>query len=101
MTELGHPHLAAWESFYVIVGTSGAALIGMQFIVMTLLAARHQRPPGDAVDAFSTPTVVHLGAALVISAVMSAPWPSLSAVSAAVILGGLAGFAYCALVMRR
>jgi hypothetical protein len=100
MTELGHP-LAAWESFYVIVGTSGAALIGMQFIVMTLIAARHQRPPSDAVDAFSTPTVVHLGGALLISAVMSAPWPSLSSAAATLVIGGLAGLAYCGVVIRR
>lgn len=30
--------LAAWESFYVIVGSSGGALIGLQFVVITLIA---------------------------------------------------------------
>ena len=27
-----------WQSFYVIVGSSGAALIGIQFVVMALVA---------------------------------------------------------------
>ena len=27
----------AWESFYVIVGSSGAALTGLQFVVMALI----------------------------------------------------------------
>jgi hypothetical protein len=27
---------AAWESFYVIVGSSGGALIGLQFVVIAL-----------------------------------------------------------------
>jgi hypothetical protein len=32
--------LSAWESFYVIVGSSGGALIGLQFVVITLIADR-------------------------------------------------------------
>ena len=28
--------IAAWESFYVIVGSSGAALTGLQFVVIAL-----------------------------------------------------------------
>ena len=35
MAELG-----AWDSFYVIVGSAAGALIGLQFVVMTLVAAR-------------------------------------------------------------
>jgi len=30
--------IVAWESFYVIVGSSGAALTGLQFVVMALVA---------------------------------------------------------------
>lgn len=28
-----------WENFYVIVGSSAGALIGLQFVVITLVAA--------------------------------------------------------------
>lgn len=30
--------LAGWENFYVIVGSSAGALIGLQFMVITLIA---------------------------------------------------------------
>jgi len=30
--------LSAWDTFYVIVGSSGGALIGLQFVVITLIA---------------------------------------------------------------
>jgi hypothetical protein len=32
--------LAAWDSFYVIVGSAAGALIGLQFVVVTLIAQR-------------------------------------------------------------
>lgn len=98
--ETAHP-LAAWESYYVIVGTSGAALIGMQFVVMTLIADRRQLAPAETIGAFGTPTVVHLSVALIVSAIMSAPWPS--ALPAAIVMStcGALGLIYCAIVVRR
>jgi len=38
--------LAAWNSFYVIVGSSAGALTGLQFVVMTLIAEKS--PPRSA-----------------------------------------------------
>src|SRR4051812_768692 len=35
--------LAAWESFYVIVGSSAAALTGLQFVVIALIAETARR----------------------------------------------------------
>jgi hypothetical protein len=93
--------LSPWENFYVIVGSAGAALIGVQFVVVALVANFRRPTTAEAVAAFGTPTVVHLGSALVISAIMSAPWPSLFAVSIALALCGLAGLTYGAIVIRR
>jgi hypothetical protein len=92
--------LSAWESFYVIVGSSAGALIGLQFVVMTLSAGRRRQVAPGTLDAFATPTVVHFGAALVGSTIMSAPWPSL--VSMAIVLAAfsVAGLAYGVLVSR-
>jgi hypothetical protein len=96
-----HP-LSLWQSFYVIVGSSGAALIGIQFVVIALVAGRRKGvATSDAIGAFATPTVVHLGGALVVSALMSAPWPSLTGASVALAVCGLGGLAYAATVMRR
>ena len=56
-----HPPLSEWQSLYVIVGSSGAALIGIQFVVMALIANMRARPTADSLSAFGTPTVVHVG----------------------------------------
>ena len=101
MTEFASPTLSAWGNFYVIVGSSGAALIGIQFVVITLIAAMCLRPTPDSLSAFATPTVMHLGGALLVSAIMSAPWPSLFPTSVALTMCGLGGLAYGAVVIRR
>jgi hypothetical protein len=93
--------LTGWSNFYVIVGSSGGALIGLQFVVMTLIADRGHHTSADALGAFGTPTVVHLAGALMIAAIMSAPWPSLYFASIAIMVCGLIGLAYGAVVIRR
>jgi len=76
---------SGWENFYVIVGSAAGALIGLQFVVMTLIATR---PMGagrsEGADAFATPTIVHFGTVLLLSAVV-----------------GLLGIFYQVVVIRR
>jgi hypothetical protein len=92
---------SAWESFYVIVGSSAAALTGLQFVVIALIAEARGVGGANEIDAFGTPTVVHFCAALLISATLSAPWHSVA--SAATVLGisGLVGVIYVAIVTLR
>ena len=93
--------LAGWESYYVIVGSSAAALTGLQFVVMALVAEVTERASEDQINAFGTPSIVHFCVALLTSGVLSAPWRSLA--SAALVLGivGLGGLLYAAIVIRR
>jgi hypothetical protein len=94
--------LSPWESFYVIIGSSAAALTGLQFVVMALVTETQRVDSGtDTIGAFGTPTVVHFCAVLLMSAVLSAPWQSLT--PAAWVLGvcGLAGVCYATLVTVR
>jgi hypothetical protein len=95
--------LGAWESFYVIVGSSAAALTGLQFVVITLVAdaRREMGTGGGAIDAFATPTVVHFCAALLISVSLSAPWPGPFGPAFVVGTCGLVGVLYTALVLWR
>ena len=94
--------LSAWQNFYVIVGSSAGALIGLQFVVLTLIASR---PVGagtaQAGHAFATPTIVHFGAVLLLAGILSAPWQEIT--PAAVLWGllGLCGIVYAAVVVRR
>ncbi len=101
MIPLADLPFAPWSNFYVIVGSSAAALIGIQFVVIALIANTRRRASADTIDAFGTPTVVHLGGALVVSAVMSAPWHSLQAAPIAIAVCGTAGLVYVAIAMRR
>ena len=93
--------LPEWESFYVIVGTSAAALTGLMFVVITLIRDSRVRSSSQTLAAFGTPTVVHFCVALLVSAIISAPWHGLA--NAALALGavGLGGLAYGAIVVRR
>jgi hypothetical protein len=101
MAETTHSLLASWESFYVIVGSSAAALTGLQFVVMALVAESERRSSMREVSAFGTPNVVHFGAVLLISAILSAPWHRLSSAGLGIGLTGTAGFIYAMLVIRR
>lgn len=94
--------LTEWGNFYVIVGSAAGALIGLQFVVITLIADRPvARADAQAGAAFSTPSVVHFGVVLLLSAVISAPWHGVSAVAVLWGLVGLSGIVYAVVVARR
>ena len=92
--------LAQWDSFYVIVGSAAGALIGLQFVVMTLIAERPSLRAAEAGAAFGTPTIMHFSAALLLSAVLRAPWQSVTPAAAVCGIIGLWGIGYSAVVAR-
>lgn len=98
-----NPFLAAWSNFYVIAGSSAAALTGLMFVVITLVAAqeRSQNDMRDGVETFSSPTVVHFCTALLISAILAAPWHLLTGPGVMLSLVGLYGIVYATRVLTR
>jgi len=101
MEEAARAPLAAWESFYVIVGSSGAALTGLQFVVMALVADSQKPSSSREIDAFGTPTIVHFCAVLLISAILSAPWQGLTSVRLVLSTCALVGVIYGIIIVRR
>jgi hypothetical protein len=95
------PVLALWEAFYVIIGTSAAALTGLQFVVIALISEHRRESAAAAMATFATPTVVHFGAVLLLSAILSAPWPSLTLAHVLVVLVGVAGVVLAVVTMLR
>lgn len=103
--------LISWANFYVIIGTSAAALTGLMFVVITLIAStsgrrsdRSNAAIGTAnmsIAAFGTPNVVHFCAVLLIAALLSAPWQALWVPALLLGLCGLAGIVYVIVVIRR
>lgn len=101
MTETVLAPLAGWESYYVIVGSSAAALTGLQFVVIALVSELRPRGSNETIDAFATPTIVHFCLALLIASVLSAPWRTLSSPALALGAIGLGGVLYEAIVILR
>jgi hypothetical protein len=96
-----HPlPFSAWESFYVIVGSSAAALTGLQFVVI-VLGAEREVASDPTTKAFGTPTVVHFSAVLLLSALLSAPWRAVAPPAFALAALAAAGVLYTLLVFRR
>jgi hypothetical protein len=92
---------AEWESFYVIVGSAAGALIGLQFVVLALIAEKPHLGSPEAGAAFATPTIVHFGAALLLSALVRVPWHTVTPAAALWGAVGLCGAIYGVVVARR
>ena len=93
--------LAKWDNFYVVVGSAAGALIGLQFVVLTLIAANPHTASAEAGAAFGSPTVVHFGVVLFLSALLHAPWQTINIVATLWGLLGFGGIVYSAIVVRR
>jgi hypothetical protein len=93
--------LAGWESFYVIVGSSAAALIGLNFVVVALGAEGRTIGGQAEIAAFGTPTIMHFSGVLLVAAIISSPWRSLNGPALCLVTAGLAGLCYSAIVVRR
>jgi hypothetical protein len=95
------PPLHEWETFYVIIGSSAAALTGLQFVVIAL-SAESNRVGGDAeMQAFATPTVVHFCAVLLVSAILSMPGQTEGTLSWCIAVAGFSGLVYVGSVVIR
>lgn len=103
---LGHPlNLTDWQSFYVLLGSSAAALTGLTFVVITISAERGDL--GGSASArltglrvFITPTAVHFGAALWLSALMLIPGQRVLSLELLLAITGVAGLIYCVTLVR-
>ena len=90
----------AWETFYLLIGTSAAALVGVMFIVTTLTAEIEADTINRGVVIYQNPLVFHLGAIFAASAVILVPDHD---IVRAVLLAalGIAGFIYSVRTLLR
>jgi hypothetical protein len=84
-----------WENYYLSLGPSAAALIGLMFVVVTLTAGRDRSEVQRGKRLYTSPIVWHLGVVLVLSGAASAP--TMTPRLFGILLGGLAliGIAIC------
>lgn len=92
---------AKWDSFYVIVGSASGALIGLQFVVLTLIAQRPQAGVPEAGAAFATPTIIHFSSVLFLSALLRVPWQAVTYAADWWGVMGFIGVAYAVITGHR
>ena len=86
----------AWENFYLIIGPSAAALIGLLFVVATLTSSLDRAKIARSNSLYMTPVVFHFAVVMVLSAAASID--SLPRQAMAVLAGAcaVAGFVHAA-----
>jgi len=84
-----------WNDYFLMIGSSAAALIGLMFIVVTLTAGRDRRETERGKHLYTSPVVGHLGVVLLLSggAIAPAMTPAWFGVASAGI--GLIGLVIC------
>jgi hypothetical protein len=88
------PPLSEWENFYVITGSAGAALTGLQFVVIALRTEAIVEGGEGAVRAFATPTVLHLAGVLLIAAIQTIPHQNVASLSLCIGAAAVAGLVF-------
>jgi hypothetical protein len=66
--------LSNWQNFFMIIGTIAATLTGLMFVETTLISGidKHVSTLDAGLSAFTTPTVVHFCAVLMIAGIQRA-----------------------------
>ena len=89
------PPLHEWENYYAIVGSSAAALTGLQFVVIALISGNTAVKGGEhEIKAFGSPQVVHFCAVLLIAAICATPRQSATSLGWCFTISALAALAY-------
>ena len=85
---MARPVFEGWEEYFLMIGSSAGALIGLMFVVVTLTAGRDRSEVEHGKHLYTSPIVWHLAVILVLSGAAIAP--TMSAKLFAVMTGGLA-----------
>jgi hypothetical protein len=94
------PQLSGWANFYVIVGSSAGALIGLMFVVIALLGSTRTQAVSTAMRAFATPTIVYFSSVLLMAGLSTMPHHTRTSLSIVWVAVGAVGVAYVATVAR-
>ena len=95
--------VAGWDTFYVIIGSSAAALTGLMFVVISLTADVRFAPVDriNGLDAYATPTVMHFCLVLLTAAVLTSPRHTTVTVGGGIGVVALIGLGYMIAVLLR
>jgi hypothetical protein len=83
-----------WDNFYLMIGPAAAGLIGLLFIVVTLTAGLERSQSSNGQPLYLTPTALHFGVVLTISAIAMAPRLGPATVGIGIGLASLVGLVH-------
>src|SRR2546430_4695889 len=89
--------VSGWETFYVIIGSSAAALTGLMFVVIALTGEARRgglRPTVASIRAFATPIVVHFGGVLLLAGLLTTPQHTVLTLSLSLAGCGVGGLGF-------
>jgi hypothetical protein len=82
-----------WDNFYFMIGSAAGGLFGLLFVVVTLTAGYDRSTALRGAALYMTPTAVHFGSVLFMSAIALAPGLPVEASAAIVLLVAAVGLA--------
>jgi hypothetical protein len=83
-----------WSDFYLLIGSAAAALIGLLFVVATLMSGVDRSRAMVGARIYMTPVVFHFGVVLSVAAVAMAPKVGANIAGSAIGAAALAGLVY-------
>ena len=83
-----------WENYYLMIGSSAGALIGLMFVVVTLTAGRDRAEVERGKHLYTSPIVWHLAVILTLSGAAAVPGISAPLFSAATICLAILGLGW-------
>jgi hypothetical protein len=95
--------VSGWDTFYVIIGSSAAALTGLMFVVVSLTTELRTEAGASAagVAAYSSPTIVHFCLVILLASVLTSPRHTALSLGISVGVVALIGLGYTAVVIGR
>jgi len=88
-----------WHDFYVLIGTASATLVGLMFVAASIGSTFFNEQNKAGLSAFLTPSVMHFGAVLFASLMVTIPTHSWQTLGVLIGTGGLAGSVYCGRIL--
>jgi hypothetical protein len=92
--------LASWRSFYELLGTASATMIGLLFVAATVGSGSFSMQRRAPLRVFLSASVVHFSGVLAVCLIVMAPSSSQTFFGLLIIAGGLFGLAYYAATWR-
>ncbi len=85
---------SGWDNYYIIIGPSAGALLGIMFVVATLTAGLESNRASQGSQIYITPNVFHFAIVVVVSAITAVPNLAPEAAGAGIALCAAAGLFY-------